>query len=197
LRGLGGNKWHCAHPTASNWSKSGKHAPPHNGHRTNEEVIPTKTINHVRKEEKDRYRSSRQSRKKDKWVKWITCTARLVILDDLWQGALLDGVSADAAFKFFKKIPEFKEVCFKQFKACLKDHQKQASKQWFLNAEEEKSFEHDMKLYPNSQTQNKQGKLIFDTSLVKLLLHEDVKDKKHEGVLPSQFQGSRPELQAL
>jgi hypothetical protein len=34
-----------------------KHAPPHDGHHTNEEVIPTQTINHVQKEEKDRYRS--------------------------------------------------------------------------------------------------------------------------------------------
>jgi hypothetical protein len=133
------------------------------------------------------------SKKKDKWVKWITCPARQVILDDLRRGALLDGVSAEAAFKFYKKMPEFEEVCFEQFKARLKDHQKQATKQWLLNAEEEKAFKHDLKLYPNSRTQNKQGKPIFDASPAKLLLREDVKDKKHEGVSPSQFQGSRPE----
>jgi hypothetical protein len=69
-------------------------------------------------------------------------------------------------------MPEFKEVCFEQFKTCLKDHQKQATKQWFLNAEEEKVFEYDMKLYLNSHTQTKQGTLIFDISLAMLLLHE-------------------------
>jgi hypothetical protein len=168
-----------------------KHTPPHHGHHTNKEVIPTQTINQIWKEGKDRYTSCRQSQEKDKWVKWITCPARQVILDDLQQGALR--VLAEAAFKFCKKMPEFKEVCFEQFKACLKDHQKQATKQWLLNAEEEKAFEHSMKLYLNSRTQNKQGKLIFDVSLVKLLLCEDVKDKKHEGVLLSQFQGSQPE----
>jgi hypothetical protein len=80
-------------------------------------------------------------------------------------------------------MPEFKEVCFEKFKACLKDHQKQATKQLLLNTEEEKVFEHNMKLYPNSHTQNKQGKLIF----------EDVKGKKHEGVSLSEFQGPWPE----
>jgi hypothetical protein len=54
-----------------------KHTPPHNGHCTNKEVIPTQTITHVQKEEKDRYRSSQQSHEKDKWVKWITCPAAL------------------------------------------------------------------------------------------------------------------------
>jgi hypothetical protein len=131
--------------------------------------------------------------KKKKWVKWITCPGKQVILDNLQQGALLDGVLAEAAFKFYKKMLEFREVFFEQFKARLKDHQKEATKQWLLSVEEEKAFEHDMKLNPNSHTQNKQGKLLFDASLAKLLLHKNVKDKKHEGVLPSQFQGSWPE----
>jgi hypothetical protein len=87
-------------------------------------------------------------------------------------------------FKFYKKMHDFKEVCFEQFKACLKDHQKQATKQWLLNTEEEKGL---------SMTWSKQGKPIFDTSPAKLLLHKDVKEKKHDGVLPSQFQGSWPE----
>jgi hypothetical protein len=158
----------------------------------NEEVIPTQSTMPGKKRKTDTG-SVDGAKKTDKWVKWITCPARQVILDDLRRGALLDGVSAAAAFKFYKKMPEFNEVCFEQFKARLKDHQKQATKQWLLNAEEEKVFEHDMKLYRNSHTQNKQGKLIFDASPAKLLLREDVKDKKHEGVSLSQFQGSRPE----
>jgi hypothetical protein len=47
---------------------------------------------------------------------------------------------AEATFKFYKKMPVFKEVCFEQFKAHLKDHQKQATKQWLVNAEEEKGL---------------------------------------------------------
>jgi hypothetical protein len=35
-------------------------------------------------------------------------------------------VFVEAAFKFYKKMPEFKEVCLEQFKVHLKDHQKQA-----------------------------------------------------------------------
>jgi hypothetical protein len=166
-----------------------KHAPPHNGNRTNKEKIPTQTINHVQKEEKDGYRSCWQIQEKDKWVKWITCPARQVILDNLQQGALLDSVSAEAAFKFYKKMPEFKEMCFEQFKAHLKDHQKQATKQWLLNAEEEKAFEHNMKLYLNSHTQNKQGKPISGEATAL----QRFQGQKHEGVLPSQFQGSWPE----
>jgi hypothetical protein len=130
-----------------------------------------------------------RARKKDKWVKWITCRARQVILDNLQRGALLVGVLAESASKLYKKMPEFKEVCFEQFKARLQDHQSMLPNNG-VNAEEKKVFEHDMTLYPNSCTQHKQGKLIFDASLAKLLLCKDVKDKKHEGVLPSQFQGS-------
>jgi hypothetical protein len=44
-----------------------------------------------------------RAKKKDKWVKWTACPARQVILDDLQQGALLDSMSAEATFKFYKK----------------------------------------------------------------------------------------------
>jgi hemin uptake protein HemP len=155
-------------------------------------VIPTQSTMSGKKRKTDTGAVD-GAKKKDELVKWITCSARQVILDDIRRGALLDGVSAEAAFKFYKRMPEFEGVGFDQFKARLADHRKQVTKQWLLNAEEEKAFKHDMKLYRNSRTRNKQGKLIFDASPAKLLLREDVKDKKHEGVSPSQFQATRPE----
>jgi hypothetical protein len=136
-------------------------------------------------------------KREDKWVKWMTCPARQVILDDLRRGALPTNISAEVAFKFYKKMPEFDEVCFEQFKARLKDHRKQATKQWMLNAQEEEAFERDRRLYPPSRNQNKQGKLIFDEFPAKQLLREDVKDKVHERLSPSQFQASRPEYKVF
>ena len=131
---------------------------------------------------------------KEKWVKWTTCPARQVILDDLRRGALPNELSAEAAFKFYKKLPEFDGVCFEQFKARLADHRKQSTKQRMLNAKEEEAFRHDKKLYPSTRTANKRdGKPIFDVSPAKLLLRKDVEDKKHVGLLPSQFQATQPE----
>jgi hypothetical protein len=159
--------------------------------QANEEVMPTQSTMAGKKHKTDT--GAVDGANKEGKVKWITCPARQVILDDLHREALGRDVSAEAAFKFYKKMPEFEGVGFEQFKARLADHRKQATKQWLLNAEEEKAFKRDMKLYQNSRTRNKQGKLIFDASPAKLLLREDVKDKKHERVLPSQFQASRPE----
>jgi len=37
-------------------------------------------------------------------------------------------VSAERAFAVYKKLPEFKDVCFQQFKECLADHRKAVEK---------------------------------------------------------------------
>lgn len=130
---------------------------------------------------------------KEGWVRWKKCAGREVILDDLRRKALPQDTTPETAWKFYSKMPEFEGVCFQQFKERFKGHIKQVNHQWMLNVAEEAAFKLDKKLYKDTRTHDKKGWLIFDKSPAKLLLREDVKDKKHQGLTPSAFQATRPE----
>jgi hypothetical protein len=53
---------------------------------------------------------------------------------------------------------------------------------------------HDRQLRPR-QLKNHRGELVFDLHPAKLLLHEDIKAGVHAEMVPSQFQGTRPEYE--
>jgi hypothetical protein len=70
------------------------------------------------------------------FIDWRGSKARAIILRDLELGGYLvdkDNVTAEDLFIWYKKMPEFEDVIFKQFKARLADHRKQARTKGFID----------------------------------------------------------------
>jgi hypothetical protein len=135
------------------------------------------------------------SKKNPDWIKWITCAARQILLEDLEPEGFMfgkDHVSAEEAWLFYSTLPEFSLVVFTQFKARLKDHRTQANKQSQASQRDVRALAHDMAIYPR-QRHNERGEAVFDLSAAKLLLREDVRNNIHSTMFPSVFQQTRPE----
>jgi hypothetical protein len=138
------------------------------------------------------------SKKNPDWIDWARSESRQIVLKDLDEGTLsLDenSTSAHAAWAArYQEHPKFvsEGVCFSQFKVRLKEHRVQVSKRAKISSQEEAALVHDQLLYPRA-THNSRGEPVFGLSLASLLLRQDVKEKKHEGLMPSTFQRSRPE----
>jgi len=134
---------------------------------------------------------------KGKWVDWRKCPGREVLLDDLKRGALPlteEELSTEHAWSFYREMTEFDKIVFSQFKERLKAHRKQAVKLFSIVAADEAAFQKDLQMgFRNTRKHNKRGELVFDLSPAKQLLRDDVKDKKHEGLTPSEFRRTRPE----
>jgi hypothetical protein len=149
---------------------------------------------------KKRKQSGEETKKED-WIKWRDSPAKAVLMDDLRRGVLprdSQALTAEQAWPFYRRMPEFKKVCFSQFKARLKDHRSQVTKQWRLCQEDEEAFRKDQKRgYRNTRSHNRRGELIIDLSPIKELIREDVQDGKHRGLTPLQFQSTRPEYGQL
>jgi len=131
------------------------------------------------------------------WIDWRNSEARQIILEDLEEGILpLDAneVSAERAWDFYRHLPEFvgPGVVFSQFKERLKDHRKQVKRRQDQSRRESQALAHDRQLYPR-QMHNHRGEPVFDLSNAKQLLHDDVKDKKHLSMTPSELQRTRRE----
>ena len=112
------------------------------------------------------------------WIKWRSCPARAVILDDLLPGGLLyqrDYITAEELFPWYKQFPEFKDVILDQFKAWLADHRRKAQWENHKAIQQEQYFIHDREKYPQ-KTHNERGEINFDTHPAKLLLREDLKE---------------------
>ena len=129
------------------------------------------------------------------WIKWRTSPARATIMEDLEQGGILhkrDNISAEEAWYFYKTLPQFKEVVWSQFEARLKAHRQQASGRLHQSIEEEQDLARDRQLHPR-QSHNHRGEPVFDLSPAKALLREDIQNKVHERMTPSELQASRDE----
>ena len=82
------------------------------------------------KQFKDRLAGHRKQLKSKGFIDWRRCKARGIILRDLEPGGYMigmDHVSAEDLFDWYKKMPEFEDVVFQQFKERLADHQKQSA----------------------------------------------------------------------
>jgi hypothetical protein len=133
------------------------------------------------------------------WVDWRKTAARQVLLDDLEPDGYLfgkDHISAEVLWQFYRKLPQFQLVVFSQFKARLKDHRQQASVLLLLAQRDARALAHDRQLFPR-QKHNKRGEPVFDVSAAKLLLKEDIKNKLHTTMFPSELQKTRPEYAAF
>ena len=131
------------------------------------------------------------------WIDWRTSQAKEIILEDLEEGILsLDEneVSAEDAWEVYRHLPEFVApgVVFSQFKERLKDHRKQVMKRRNQSEREIQALAHDRQLYPR-QTHNHRGEPVFDLSIAKQFLKEDVRNNKHTTMTPSELQKTRPE----
>jgi hypothetical protein len=133
------------------------------------------------------------------WIDWKGWKARQIILEDLEKGILSleeSEVSTMEAWEFYSALPEFVNVMFSQFKARLLDHRAQVQKKSDRADREMQAFLHDRQLYPR-QTHNHRGELAFGFSVAQQFLQEDVRDKKHTTMVPSEFQRTRPEYMSF
>jgi hypothetical protein len=129
-------------------------------------------------------------------IDWRSSIAREILLSDLEDGILSTDekdLSAEEAWeKCYRHFYEFRKVPFEQFKAKLKDHRNQVQRMINASAEEELALAHDRALHPQ-KTHNHRGEPVFDVSRAKLLLREDVKNKLHTVMTPSELRESRNE----
>ena len=154
------------------------------------------------KKRKTETKASRKEREKPQWIDCKKCAAKEVILDDLKTGRLprdAKKMSAEKAYKFYKKLPKFKKVCFSQFEERLADHRKQVSKQWMLAQADEEAFERDKRrgYLANTKTHTDRGDLIIYLDKVQDLIRQDIQDGKHIGLKPSEFQATRREYSKI
>jgi hypothetical protein len=135
-----------------------------------------------------------QSKNPD-WIDWRGSKAKQIILEDLEEGILsLDEhkVSTKDAWEVYRQLPEFVDVVFSQFQVRVNDHRKLVKKRSNQSETEMQALLHDRQLFPR-QTHNHRGEPVFDFSVAKQLLREDVRDKKHTTMVPSELQRTRPE----
>lgn len=130
------------------------------------------------------------------YIDWRRSEARIVLLDDLQRNVLpLDEnvMSAEEAWVVYSEHEAFKGLVeFRQFKVQLKAHRMQVGKKVPDLAVQLEALKHDRQLHPRA-SHNNRGEPIFDMSDAKELLQNDVKQKKHIGITPSQFRETRDE----
>jgi hypothetical protein len=130
------------------------------------------------------------------WIKWVKCAAKHIIMDDLLCGILPLGdeeMSAEEAWELqYEHMAEFIRdgVVFSQFKAGLADHRAKVVKDMTRSTYERDALTHDRLLHPR-QMMNHRGAPVFNLLPAKLLLREDIKDRKHLRMSPSQLRQSR------
>jgi hypothetical protein len=135
------------------------------------------------------------------WIKWVTAEAREIILFDLIEGVLPlteEEFPTKDAWEVYREFPEFIEqrVVFSQFKERLKGHREQVTLLKARSTVEEDAFLKHMQLHPLA-SHNRNGELMWDRHPAKPLLQEDVKNRAHVGVTPSEFRKTRPEYLAF
>jgi hypothetical protein len=127
-----------------------------------------------------------------KAINWRKSAAKLIILSNIQEGVLPNHLTAKEAWEScYMHIAAFRIVPFTQFRDRLRDHRQQHQKDTGRAAEEEIALEHDRRLFPR-ETHNLRGEPVFDMSHAKLLLREDVHNKIHLTMNPSDFHNSRP-----
>jgi hypothetical protein len=129
------------------------------------------------------------------YIDWKNSEAREVIMFDLLEGILplsADAITAEEAWEIYRDLPEFSRVVFQQFKERLRDHRKQITQKKCQTAQELQALAHDQALHPR-HSHNERGEVVFDLHAAKRLLQDDIKAKKHERLVPSALQATRPE----
>ena len=130
-------------------------------------------------------------------IDWRNSESKQIVLDDLEVGVIsLDESDSaeDLFYGMYQFTPEFiaERVTFGQFRDRLKDHRDQLKHKFESPSWEEAALEHDRLLHPKKMY-NQRGEKIFYWSEAMALLKQDVAEKKHLAMTPSQLHQSRPE----
>lgn len=111
-------------------------------------------------------------------------------MEDLEPGGWLYDLDEEArvVFDSYKaKLEEFQDVPFDQFEVRYKEATKKAAKRRARSAEEEVWLVRDRLLHPR-QSHNHRGEPVFDMDIpAKEQLREDVKNKLHKRMTPSEL----------
>ena len=118
---------------------------------------------------------------------------------DLEPGGLLhnmDVVPAAHLFEFYRKLPEFANVPFDQFKERLRDHRKQSNEAKEFVKRDHKAQQVDRRVHPRKD-RNCRGELVFDVHPAKNLLRMDVAKGVHLKLTPMALRKTRPAYMAF
>jgi len=134
------------------------------------------------------------------FIPWGASEARAIVLRDLQNGDLPlteKEMTAEDAWKFkYSAMAPFRHVPFDQFEKQLEAHRAQVAKDNEKLSASWKAFQQDQALF-SRRTHNRRGKLVFDVHPAKPKLQEDVKNKVHKNLTPSEFRLTRPEYQCF
>ena len=149
---------------------------------------PDEVLRHA---EEEREAAEKAKAKKKGWIDWRNSAAREILMEDLEQGGWLygkDDMDAKEVFDIYQaKQEEFQEVPFSQFQYRYDAAIDKAKKRRERSAQEEEWMRHDRLIYPR-QTHNHRGEPVFDVDIkAKEQLRQDVKDKLHEVMYPSEI----------
>lgn len=136
-------------------------------------------------------------RRKPGTIDWPKSLSRVLVLDDLENGiiSLDESDSAkDLYDQLYQHTPEFilEKVGYAQFRDRLKDHRAQVAKRHEAAQWEMSALAHDRQLFP-VRSHNDRGEKKFYLTPAYGLLAQDIADKKHQTMPPSQLRASRPE----
>lgn len=129
-------------------------------------------------------------------IDWRNSESKRIVMDDLRAG-LISLDESDTAEELFYGLYQFtaeftsEQVGFEQFKARLKDHREALQKKTDASCWESIALAHDRSLFPK-KTHNSRGEKIFYWSRAMALLKQDVAEKKHLTMTPTELRASRP-----
>lgn len=126
------------------------------------------------------------------YIPWNHSQPQAILLHDVRLGNLQPEKSAEEAWEeVYSKIVEFKHVPFQQFKEKLFDYREKLKEDDAVVAVAYAAYMHDRRYYQRTHKSN--GRPIFRLSPAQPLLVDDIKNKRHVGMLPSEFHRTRPE----
>ena len=137
---------------------------------------------------------------KEGYINWTKCEPRAMLIADLEAGILTvdeEEVSAEEAWELmYKDLEEFKDVCFEQFEEKLAHHRTQVKRDDTRVAIATFAYEDFRRKHPRP-THNSRGEPLWDISPAKPLLKEDIKEKLHLRMDPSDLRETRDEYKAF
>ena len=130
-------------------------------------------------------------------IDWSKSLSRQLVLGDLENGVIsLDETDSAEELYYLHYIHtnefQLEKVLFPQFKEHLKDHQVQVKKRQEAVQWEMAALAHDKALFP-TRTHNDRGEKKFYLTEAYPLLAQDILEKKHEIMTPSELKASRDE----
>jgi hypothetical protein len=133
------------------------------------------------------------------YIEWQKSQTKNVIISDLegFLSADETAVSSEQAWDVYKNLPEFNDVCLKQFTECLMDHHKAHMKKLKESIQGEDAFQHDCLLHPHNKIQPWWKAKISDHSSAKDLLGNDIKNGAYPLLSPMELWNLHPKYKLL